>query len=111
LMLRGIGAHQLMTHSFIKLGEEFVDARIWRDGLIGDLEKKDAPTEAEKETIASVKKAYESRVKELRQRRDDILDGKYNGEYKPQTYSQKVLYYGECLEPYNDALKQGFTNG
>lgn len=40
-----------------------------------------------------------------------MVNGKYNGEYKPQTYSQKVLYYGECLEPYNDALKQGLTNG
>ena len=43
--------------------------------------------------------------------RDCMKDGKYNGNYKPQTYSQKVLYYGECLEPYNDALKQGLTNG
>lgn len=81
LMLHSIGAHQLMTHDFIKLGEEFVDAKIWRDALIGDLEKKDGLTETEKDTIESVKKAYESRVKELRQRRDDILDGKYNGEY------------------------------
>ena len=38
-------------------------------------------------------------------------DGKYNGGYNPQSYSQKVLYYGECLEPYNEALKQGLTNG
>jgi len=38
-------------------------------------------------------------------------DGKYNGGYNPQSYSQKVLYYGECLETYNEALKQGLTNG
>ena len=43
--------------------------------------------------------------------RDCMKNGKYNGNYKPQSYSQKVLYYGECLEPYNDALKQGLTNG
>ena len=43
--------------------------------------------------------------------RDCMKDGKYNGNYKPQTYSQKVLYYGDCLEPYNDALKEGLTNG
>lgn len=40
-----------------------------------------------------------------------MKNGKYNGNYKPQSYSQKVLYYGECLEPYNKALKQGLTNG
>ena len=43
--------------------------------------------------------------------RECMVDGEYNGGYKPQTYSQKVLYYGESLEPYNDALKQGLTNG
>lgn len=40
-----------------------------------------------------------------------MVDGKYNGGYKPQSYSQRVLYYGDCLEPYNDELKQGKTNG
>jgi hypothetical protein len=55
-MLQRIGAHQLMTHDFIKLGEEFVDAKIWRDALIGDLEKKDGLTETEKDTIDLVKK-------------------------------------------------------
>ena len=40
-----------------------------------------------------------------------MKNGKYNGNYKPQSYSQKVLYYGECLEPYNDALKKGLTDG
>ena len=43
--------------------------------------------------------------------RECMKNGKYNGNYKPQSYSQKVLYYGECLEPYNEALKQGLTNG
>lgn len=31
--------------------------------------------------------------------------------YKAQTYSKKILYYGECLESYNDLLKQGVTQG
>lgn len=31
--------------------------------------------------------------------------------YQSKTYSKKILYYGECLEPYKDALDEGLTDG
>lgn len=81
LMLQRIGAHQLMTHDFIKLGEDFVTARSWLTGVTKDLKGKDNLTEEEKTILDNANATYEKRIKELRQKRDDILEGKYNGEY------------------------------
>jgi hypothetical protein len=80
-MLQRIGAHQLMTHDFIKLGEDFVTARNWLTGVTNDLKGKDNLTEEEKTILDNANATYEKRIKELRQKRDDILEGKYNGEY------------------------------
>ena len=38
-------------------------------------------------------------------------NGKYNGNYKPKSYSKDIMYYSECLEPYMDALQKGLTDG
>ena len=50
-MLHNIGAHQLMTHDFIKLAEDFVTAKTWREGVLGELLKKDNLTDEEIEQI------------------------------------------------------------
>ena len=81
LMSNLVGAHQLMTHSFIKLAEEFVDARIWYDALTKDLRNKDNLTEEERVALENITKQYTARVKKLREERDKILSGEYNGDY------------------------------
>lgn len=81
LMSRMLGAHQLMTHDFIKLGEDFVTAKLWKQEAIDKLDGKTSLTEQEKESLEAAKSDYAKRIKELRERRDAILDGKYNAEY------------------------------
>ena len=81
LMSKLVGAHQLMTHDFIKLGEDFFTARSWWEGVTKDFRNKDGRTDEETKVLNDANRIYENRIKELRQRRDDILDGKYNGDY------------------------------
>ena len=38
-------------------------------------------------------------------------DVEKNTPYESKTYSKDILYYGECLEPYMEALKKGLTDG
>ena len=43
--------------------------------------------------------------------RECMVDGQYDGSYQARNYSKKILYYGECLEPYKEALDSGLTDG
>lgn len=81
LMSHLVGAHQLMTHSFLKLADDFVTARTWKVGLTEDLRKKDHLSPEEQSQLDSISSQYESRIKELREIRDDLLAGKYNGDF------------------------------
>lgn len=100
-MLKRIGAHQLMTHDFIKLANDFAEAKTWLIGTVGDLRGKDNLTEDEKRTLENAEKHYTKRIKELRQKRDDILDGKYNASYassillETEGVLQKLLKVGK----------------
>ena len=101
LMLKKIGAHQLMTHDFIKLANDFAEAKTWLIGTVGDLRGKDNLTEDEKRALENAEKYYTKRIKELRQKRDDILDGKYNASYassillETEGVLQKLLKVGK----------------
>ena len=101
LMLKRIGAHQLMTHDFIKLANDFAEAKTWLIGTVGDLRGKDNLTEDEKRALENAEKHYTKRIKELRQKRDDILDGKYNASYassillETEGVLQKLLKVGK----------------
>lgn len=101
LMLHKIGAHQLMTHSFLKLAEDFVTAKTWLVGVNDDLRKKDNLTADEKAELDKNNKIYEERIKELRKQRDELLDGKYNGEFassillETEGVLQKILKVGK----------------
>lgn len=75
-----VGAHQLMTHDFIKLGEDFVTAETWKTVAFKSLDR-DNLTEEEKAQKQKLQSIYEERIKELRKRRDEILEGKYNSDY------------------------------
>lgn len=81
LMSHLVGAHQLMTHSFLKLADDFVTARTWKVGLTEDLRKKDNLTPEEQSQLENINSQYEKRIKELRENRDDLLAGKYNGDF------------------------------
>ena len=101
LMLKRIGAHQLLTHDFIKLANDFAEAKTWLIGTVGDLRGKDNLTEDEKRALENAEKHYTKRIKELRQKRDDILDGKYNASYassillETEGVLQKLLRVGK----------------
>jgi hypothetical protein len=45
------------------------------------LRKKDHLTPEEQSQLDSINSQYESRIKELREIRDDLLAGKYNGDF------------------------------
>ena len=100
-MLKRIGAHQLMTHSFLKLADDFVTARTWLVGVNGDLRNKDNRTAEEQIEFDKNNKIYEERIKDLRKQRDDLLDGKYNGDFassillETEGILQKLLKIGK----------------
>lgn len=100
LMSRLVGAHQLMTHDFIKLGEDFVTAETWKTVAFKSLDK-DNLTEEEKAQKQEFQKIYEERIKELRKQRDEILEGKYNPDYvasillETEGILPKILKVGE----------------
>ena len=70
-----------MTHDFLKLANDFVIANEWKKGTIDPLASKDNLTEDEQNQLNEARTVYEQRIKELRQQRDDILSGKFNGHY------------------------------
>lgn len=100
-LLRFQGSNQLMTSDFLKLANDFVIANEWKKGTIDPLASKDNLTEDEQNQLNEARTVYEQRIKELRQQRDDILSGKFNGHYissmllEVEGILPKLLYAGK----------------